>query len=119
MDAVAELRLMTAERADRFEGPLEVELLRQGLGQITGGGSQMAEPDDDGAPRVEFCGIDVEVTSLSAGLRLLRRHLSAVGAPVGTELHYTDDGSRLQDELRRNGWLQRRPRTFLHPGFGR
>lgn len=44
--------------------------------------------------------------------------LVALGAPVGSELHYTEGSERLLDRLAESGWKLRLPRTFLHPGFG-
>ena len=38
--------------------------------------------------------------------------------PLGTELYYTKNGQKLQDELAAEGWLLEKPRVFDHPGFG-
>ena len=39
------------ERWEQFEKPLQKALEKDGLGEVTGGGSQFSEPDEDG-PRV-------------------------------------------------------------------
>jgi hypothetical protein len=106
------------ERGDKYEDPLDLLLNEAGLGEITGGGSQLGDPQPDGTPTVEFCGLDVTVTDLDGALALLRTHLPRLGAPVGTEIHYTLDGARLQDELASGGWSIARVRTSLHPYFG-
>ena len=49
------------ERGERFEDPLQEALERSELGYITGGGSQLSEPDNDGRRSIEFCGIDVDL----------------------------------------------------------
>ena len=80
------------ERGERFEDPLEAVLQRSGLGTITGGGSQLDEPHEDGRPRVEFAGLDVDLYDVARGLALLRAELVRLGAPAGTSLLYELDG---------------------------
>ncbi|MGC4089965.1 MAG: hypothetical protein QM756_19170 [Polyangiaceae bacterium] len=106
------------DRGARYEDPLQDSLDSRGLGDITGGGSQLGDERPDGTRPIEFCGLDLELIDLEQGRALLRARLVELGAPEGTELHYTVGDTKLQDELRRDGWLLDRPRTFLHPGFG-
>jgi len=105
------------ERGDRFEDPLDDCLAEDGLGHVSGGGSQLGE-NPDGTRCIEFCGIDVDVIDLEPALVAMRAELIALGAPLGTQLQYTANGQRLQDELRDEGWTLALPRTLLHPGFG-
>jgi len=106
------------DRGAKYEDPIEEKLQRDSLGEITGGGSQLGDDGPDGAPTIEFCGIDIDLLELERGLSLLRDTLLELAAPEGTELHYEDGGEKLQDELSSDGWVLRRPRSFLHPGFG-
>lgn len=106
------------ERGERFEDPLEDVLRAKDLGHVSGGGSQMAEPYPDGRPRVEFCGLDVDVTDRDEALRVIRETMVALRAPIGTELHYTDNGAALLDRLADGTWHRGLPRSQLHPGFG-
>ena len=76
------------DRAERFEDPLQEALDAAGLGEITGGGSQLGEAGPDGTRIIEFCGIDVDLFALEPGLALLRRELTRLRAPVGTVLIY-------------------------------
>ena len=105
-------------RGERFEDPLQVALDEAGLGNISGGGSQLDDPYPDGSSRVEFCGIDVDVTDRDRARTLLMNKLIALDAPSGTELHYTKDGSMLLDRLIDGTWKEAEPRTVRHPGFG-
>ena len=89
-----------------------------GVGEVKGGGSQLGDQQLDGTRPIEFCGIDVEVTDLDRGRAILRTRLVELGAPLGTELHFTRDGDKLQDELNPDGWVVNQARTSLHPGFG-
>jgi len=106
------------DRGAKYEDPLESDLAASALGEVTGGGSQLGEERPDGTHEIAFSGIDVDLTDLARGLELLRRRLVELGAPEGTELHYSEGETKLQDELRGEGWVLRKPRTFLHPGFG-
>ena len=62
--------------------------------------------------------MDVELLDLDAGRQALRSLLTKLGAPAGTELHFTRGETKLQDELGPEGWVLEQPRTSLHPGFG-
>ena len=105
-------------RGERFEDPLDEALKAANLGHVSGGGSQMDAPYPDGSPRVEFCGIDVDVVELEAALAMMRQKLVELSAPEGTELHYTTDAGPLLDSLGGTTWTQRLARTVKHPGFG-
>jgi hypothetical protein len=82
----------------RFEDPLAAELERSGLGAVTGGGSQLDDPDENGKPRVAFAGIDVDLYAVQPGLELLVRELRRLEAPDGTVLLYELNGA--EQELR-------------------
>lgn len=104
-------------RGERYEDPIEEMLETLGLGEVTGGGTQLGDARADGKRPIESCGLDVEVTDLQRGLSALREELQRLGAPVGTELHYTVDKQSLQDELGPDGWRQNQLRTLRHPAF--
>jgi hypothetical protein len=106
------------ERGARFEDPLQELLKASGLGAITGGGSQMDDPYPDGRARVEFCGVDIDVCDRDRARALLRDELSRMGAPIGTELHYTIDTRTLLDQCQSHGWRLELPRETLHPSLG-
>ena len=106
------------DRGEKYEDPLQAKLNEKGLVEVSGGGSQLGNERVDGTRPIEFCGLDVDVTDLEKALVLMRDNLPSLGAPVGTELHYTRRGVRLQDELHSEGWVREKPRSFLHPGFG-
>jgi hypothetical protein len=105
-------------RGERFEEPLQAVLEEAQLGNISGGGSQLDDPYPDGSPRVEFCGLDVDVTDTDRARALLKHELINLQAPAGTELHYTKCGVMLLDRLIEGSWSEGIARTFTHPGFG-
>ena len=68
------------ERGERFEDPLQAALDEQDLGEVSGGGSQLAGRGKE----IEFCGLDVEVTDRERGLQLIRDTMRHLGVPPGT-----------------------------------
>jgi hypothetical protein len=68
------------ERGERFEDPLQAALEVQDLGEVTGGGSQLAGRGKE----IEFCGLDVEVTDRDRGLQVIRKVMQRLGAPPDT-----------------------------------
>jgi hypothetical protein len=71
--------LLPLERGSRYEEPLAQALEATGLGEVTGGGSQMGEGDT-----VEFCGVDVVVCDREKGLNLVCSVMRQLGAPGST-----------------------------------
>lgn len=66
-------------RASKYEDPLQAELTRRSLGEIAGGGSQLASGGG-----IEYCGIDVEVTDRQRGLELIVETMRRLQAPPET-----------------------------------
>jgi hypothetical protein len=91
--------LMPIDRGDKYEDPLDEALKKAGLGEVTGGGSQLGDPNPDGTPRIEWIGIDVDLIDLPKGLPFLKAELSRLGAPKGTTLEFEIDGKRISETL--------------------
>jgi hypothetical protein len=106
------------DRGSRFEDLIDSALAHANLGATSGGGSSLGNPGPDGSRRIEFCGIDFDATDRDGALASLRTLLPDLNAPIGTELHYTCGGIKLQDVLSVKGWQLGLPRSFTHPGFG-
>lgn len=111
-------RIEPLDRGDRFEDPLIVRLEASGLGFVSGGGSSLGPPRENGSRVVVFAGIDIEAYDVDAVRALLREHLPLLDSPMGTQIEFTRDGARLQDVLGPNGWSLDVDRTEVHPGFG-
>lgn len=105
-------------RGRRFEDPLAELLQIQGLGDVSGAGSQLDAPYPDGRPKVEYCLIDIDVVDRDRALAVIRQKLGELDAPTGTEIHYTEGACRLLDRLVDESWCLKLPRSFVHPGFG-
>lgn len=106
------------DRGDRFEDPINEELQRLGLGEVSGGGSQLGDARPDGSRPIEFCGIDVDTDNVDHAREVLRTLLPRLGCPAGTQLHYREAANPLQDEYDGSAWLLGKQRSMLHPGFG-
>ena len=70
-------------RGQKYEDPLQVALEEKGLGEITGGGTQM-----DKNKRIEWIGIDMQVANLDTALELVRQRLLELGAPQSSVLEF-------------------------------
>lgn len=106
------------ERGTRYEDPIEALLARDGLGEVSGGGTQLGPDAPDGSMTIAACGIDIDTTARERVLPALRDLLGAVPAPDGTELQYTRDGKPMRDVFAAGRWTLDQARTTMHPGFG-
>lgn len=88
------------DRGELFEDPLQEALDKERLGEITGGGSQLSDPNESG-DSIEFCGIDVDLYDPARGLALLRNELVRLQAPPGTMLLYELDGREWEEPIYR------------------
>jgi len=88
------------DRGELFEDPLQETLDKERLGEITGGGSQLSDPNENGNS-IEFCGIDVDLYDAVIGLTLLRGELVRLKAPPGTMLLYELDGREWEEPIYR------------------
>ena len=79
-------RIEPIERSERFEDPLSEALERAGLGEVTGGGSWLTHPDEQGRQFVESCGIDLDIRDPIAGIPFVLQELRKLNAPRGSRL---------------------------------
>src|SRR5262249_11099227 len=80
------------DRGARYEDPLERLLEARGLGTVSGSGSALGDLRPDGTRPIAYCGVDIETALRDQALAMLREELPKLGAPVGSELHYTRNG---------------------------
>ena len=88
------------DRGELFENPLQEALDKERLGGITGGGSQLSDPNESGNS-IDFCGIDVDLYDAARGLALLRNELVRLQSPPGTMLLYELDGREWEEPIYR------------------
>jgi len=76
-------RIQPVDRGDFFEDPLDSELRARALGQVTGGGTQLAEEPDG----IEYCDVEIMATDATEGtLSQIAQILDGLGAPKGSKL---------------------------------
>jgi hypothetical protein len=91
--------LIPLERVARYEDPLEAALQEHGLGEVTGGGTQLGPRKPDGKASILGIDLDVELTDAGRGLPALRAALRKLEAPPGTELSYESGGKSVKEPL--------------------
>jgi hypothetical protein len=83
--------LQPIARGERYEDPLDAALKAAKLGEVTGGGSSLSKDK-----RIEWVGLDVELTNVMRGIPFLRRKLIELGAPRGSTLEYELNGKKFE-----------------------
>ena len=92
--------LIALERGARYEDPLGAALQARGLGEVSGGGSQLGPRKADGTHDVVSIDVDVDLVDAARGLPALREELRKLHSPAGTQLSYTGpNGEQVQETL--------------------
>ena len=76
-------------RGDRYEDPLHAALQEAGLGEVDGGGSQLA-PNGE----VRFAEVAIYLADLDRAVQLTKDTLEGGGAPEGSELIFAPEAGR-------------------------
>jgi len=75
-------RAQPMDRGDLYEDPLHAALEEQGLGEVTGGGTQLSEEGE-----IDFCEVEIQLSAADeAALAVVAKTLEAFGAPKGSKL---------------------------------
>lgn len=74
------------DRGERFEDPLQEVLDEHGVGEVTGGGTQLHETHG-----IEFAELEIYLANLDEAAELVRKTLEELGAPVGSVLRLGED----------------------------
>jgi hypothetical protein len=82
------------ERGAKYSDPLDRDLEAQGLGMVTGGGTQTGK---DGG--IEWVGLDLDLTNLDGAIEFTRRRLRELGAPPGSVLEYRIGEQKITVEI--------------------
>lgn len=93
---------------------LQLALDQAQAGGILGWGTSLPAAEAAAGAPGSFHRIDIELQAPEAGLQVLREALSRLGAPAGTELHYTQDGTAWQQSLSVQGWSAPMPGSGTH-----
>ncbi len=77
------------ERGERYEDPLAAFLNDHGLGEVTGGGSQLNEDGE-----IEFADVELELVNLDDAITKVVQQLEAMGAPFGSSIQFAAESGR-------------------------
>jgi len=79
-------RAQPVDRGERYEDPLDAFLKANGLGEVSGGGTQLLETGE-----IDFCEVELALTSTAPEvLEAVAAQLQSAGAPKGSVLVHTD-----------------------------
>jgi hypothetical protein len=92
--AVIQDKISPTDRSKKYGDPLDKALQTKKLGEVTGGGSQLAA---DGS--VEWIGIDIELIDLEDALIFTKNTLRELGAPHGSILEYNVNNKKMIIEI--------------------
>ncbi len=85
-------RVQPIDRGEYFEDPLQETLQAGDLGEVTGGGTQLA----DEPAGIAFCDVEIRVNDLGEQtLTAIAQRLEALGAPKGSKLIIDADGREI------------------------
>jgi hypothetical protein len=76
-------------RGERYEDPLQAALQKAGLGEVDGGGSQLAANGE-----VSFAEVAIYLADLDGAVQLTKDTLESAGAPEGSELIFAPEAAR-------------------------
>jgi hypothetical protein len=93
-------QIQPLDRGTKYEDPLDAVLKKEGVGEVSGGGTQLSAPDADGKKSIEWVGVDIDLSDFEKGMPILKRELLRLGAPPTTVLEYTRDGKKIEEQLR-------------------
>jgi hypothetical protein len=75
-------RAQPIDRGERYEDPLQELLVKNGWGDVTGGGSQLTELGE-----IEYCELELVLSQVTPEiLRAIADKLESLGAPVGSRI---------------------------------
>ena len=73
----------SSDRATKYEEPLDAALKEAKVGEVTGGGNSVGK-----GGKIEWAGVDIELSDVQKGIPLLKQKLLDLGAPKGSTLEY-------------------------------
>jgi hypothetical protein len=84
-------RAQPMDRGELYEDPLDEVLKKHRAGNVTGGGTQLADDME-----IEFCEIEIEVHEpATASISVIKQTLEELGAPKGSKLRLESQGEEL------------------------
>jgi hypothetical protein len=82
------------DRGERYEDPLAKTLEERGIGEVTGGGSQL-----DADFKILFADIEIQLANLDDALTVTKQTLNKLGAPIGSHCLFERNGESCSEPL--------------------
>src|ERR1700739_2699155 len=82
--------ISTDDRGTKYDDPLAAALKEGNLGEVIGGGNSVNK-----AGKIEWAGIDLEVTDLQKSIPVIKQKLIDLGAPKGSTIEYHSGGKKV------------------------
>jgi len=105
LPVVADVDDLYHQREDRLDQALKAK----GLGTVIGWGDSLGEGRVGRTRRVAYTRVDLDVVDVEAARAELQVVLAAIGAPTGTEIHYSRDGASVADVYAPPEWRLAQP----------
>jgi len=99
------------QREDRIDQALKAK----GLGTVLGWGDSLGEAPSGKLRPVAYTRVDLDVLDVEAARAELQSVLAAIGAPAGTEIHYSRDAASVADVYQPPGWQLAKPVLYGVP----
>lgn len=93
-------------QARELEDKVDHILREHGVGSVAGWGDSLGAALPDGSRPVAYTRIDIDISNLVLARELLQANLPSLGAPAGTQIHYTIERRRLKDVYVDPDWLR-------------
>jgi hypothetical protein len=81
--------ISSEERGTKYDDPLGIALKEANAGEVVGGGNSVNKQG-----KVEWAGVDLEVTDLQKSIPLIKQKLIDLGAPKGSTIEYHGAGGK-------------------------
>lgn len=94
----------TADPFHQLENRLDHMLKDQGIGSVAGWGDSL-DDGQSGIRAIAFTRIDIDVADIGTARTILQTILPGLGAPAGTEIHYSIRHKHYEDIYTAPGWL--------------
>jgi hypothetical protein len=98
-----------ANQSHQMDDKVDQILKETGIGAVAGWGDSLGAALPDGSRPVAFTRIDVDVSNLASARALLHVNLPSLGAPNGTEIHFTIDYRHYKDVYFEPEWQLDQP----------
>jgi len=82
--------ISSEDRGTKYDDPLAAALKEANAGEVVGGGNSVNKQG-----KIEWAGVDIEVTDVQKSIPLIKQKLIDLGAPKGSTIEYRAGGKKV------------------------